>query len=142
MVLVLYALFYVFLVRFIFFDSFKQEFTRIECKRREEISKWGGSTNQRLSGSSLWRVWGVLIRVLWCKFSSGKSVHSYPLFFLLLFVCCFSQVIEEVYDEFFNDPCSHNRRIDPNRNAYIWFIHNWHGKKRCILQIREGLSKS
>ncbi len=51
-------------------------------------------------------------------------------------------MIEEVYDEFFNDPCSHNRRIDPNRNAYIWFIHNWHGKKRCILQIREGLSKS
>jgi len=38
--------------------------------------------------------------------------------------------------------CSHNRRIDPNRNAYIWFIHNWHGKKRCILQTREGLSKS
>ena len=31
---------------------------------------------------------------------------------------------------------------DPNRNAYIWFLPYWHGKKRCILQTREGLSKS
>lgn len=27
---------------------------------------------------------------------------------------------------------------DPNRNAYIWFIRYWYGKKRCILQTRGG----
>jgi len=36
MVLVLYALFYVFLVRFIFFDSFKQEFNKLELSAKEE----------------------------------------------------------------------------------------------------------
>ena len=36
MVLVLYALFYVFLVRFIFFDSFKQEFHKLELSAKEE----------------------------------------------------------------------------------------------------------
>ena len=36
MVLVLYALFYVFLVRFIFFDSLKQEFNKLELSGKEE----------------------------------------------------------------------------------------------------------
>ena len=35
-VLVLYALFYVFLVLFIFFDSFKQEFNKLELSGKEE----------------------------------------------------------------------------------------------------------
>lgn len=36
MVLVLYALFYVFLVLFIFFDSFKQESNKLELSGKEE----------------------------------------------------------------------------------------------------------
>jgi ribosomal protein L2 len=40
--------------------------------------------------------------------------------------------------------CRNNQTIeyDPNRNAYIWFIREWHGKKRFLLQTREGPSKS
>ncbi|KAG2658246.1 hypothetical protein PVAP13_1KG213405, partial [Panicum virgatum] len=36
MALVLYAVFYVFLVLFIFFDSFKQEFNKLELSGKEE----------------------------------------------------------------------------------------------------------
>jgi hypothetical protein len=103
MVLVLYALFYVFLVLFIFFDSFKQEFNKLELSGKEE--------------RKLVNVEDPLTRdfpdPLYEEFEESSSESSdvnlnqinpsIPIRFfkLLLFVCCFSQVIEEVYDEFF-----------------------------------------
>jgi len=35
--------------------------------------------------------------------------------------------------------CSHNRRIDPNRNAYICLIHYGDGEKRYILHPRGAI---
>jgi len=66
----------------------------------------------------------------------------YPLYLLVYIVGIIKLFLTTIWHIYVLDPCSHNCRIDPNKNAYIWFIHNWHGKKRCILQTREGLSKS
>jgi hypothetical protein len=185
--MVLYALFYVFLVLFIFFDSFKQESNKLELSGKEE-RKLGNGEDRLTSDSyllfflsyysllllssdrrSLWKIleshltpslW-LALHDTWRKKTSfaislfnseqkrkgrkgfmGTVLPLYLLVYIVGIIKRFLTTVWHIYVLTNNDPCSHNRRIDPNRNAYIWFIRYWYGKKRCILQTREGLSKS
>src|SRR6185503_2413538 len=105
MALVLYALFYVFLVIFIFFDSFKQEFNKLELSGKEERKLVNGEDPlTRDFPDPLYEEFEES-----SSESSDVNFHqlnlSIPICFsfyfkLLLFVCCFSQVIDEVHDEF------------------------------------------
>lgn len=72
----------------------------------------------------------------------GTVLPLYLLVYIVGIIKRFLTTVWHIYVLANNDSCSHNRRIDPNQNAYIWFIRYWYGKKRCILQTRERLSKS
>ena len=187
----LYALFYMFLVLFIFFDSFKQESNKLELSGKEERKLVNGEDPltrdfpdplyEEFEESSsedsdvnfheevhdeFFKVISLLpygsdfmisggrkhISQFLCSILNKKEKEEkdlwglyFPLYLLVYIVRIIKLFLTTVWHICVltnNDPCSHNRRIDPNRNAYIWFIRYWHGKKRCILQTREGLSKS
>lgn len=92
------------LVLFIFFDSFKQEFNKLELSGKEERKLVNGEDPlTRDFPDPLYEEFEES-----SSESSDVNFHqvnlSIPIRFsfkLLLSVCCFSQVIEEVYDEFF-----------------------------------------